>query len=612
MTQVKDDGVLGNVPEDDSNDKQQHQSSNRFVRLPPLMTDADSDNGDGLWALDSPVANIFPVSAAASKEAQLDSSSSGQQQEWCSEPVGGGEIGWTPKQEATKLAVMEIHCGCDSSGRRVRFIGVDDGNNKSKKNNDVGCCCCGEGHVQHSGVDLEGASPEVETCIPVSSIPNVEGPGGDGILCNNNSDHSVHSVLRSQPRFDPGAFVGMPSTDSPGALTRSQTKRAYESSSEDGSAVLQGARRVEENGELPFLGASTADPTGPGETPVIISRRLHTVGRTGLRRTILQNQLLPQISLRDAATQKLREAFLNSRLAECWRQGEAWARLDLSGVEIDVSVDHTAAVETASASLAALTCQQRGQTTSAFESALEQLRAEWEHLRNVRQRYVGSPAVGGTTTTTVAAPGAPRSILKHVSAITPSPSAAPDTTPLACRRFAAGFDDILAADIVPLGSNDSPILRRGGGGGGRAALHTDLTLARTRGNRMLASLQQGPTLPMDSPACAAAPPGITQQRPLDDDGSADPPPAPYNYNNGGQELRQGIYHQVHQKVKGRKAPRNVSRGQRLLQALQNAATSITDPPAAVATGALVVEPAASAVPDMVDGCTVATTFITAT
>jgi hypothetical protein len=129
---------------------------------------------------------------------------------------------------------------------------------------------------------------------------------------------------------------------------------------------------------------------------LVIARRLHQpVGLRKDRRTCrpAADEII------DGVPQYLREAYLNAKLADCWKHGDSWARLNLSGVEIGREDDLEENLRKVMTSV----LKQRGE--SILDMALKTLQVEWEHLKELRQRYAGSPAVDG----------GPKSILRYAS-----------------------------------------------------------------------------------------------------------------------------------------------------------------------------------------------------
>lgn len=449
--------------------------------------------------------------------------------------------------EATAPAATGPNPG-ETSSRRVRFAGLEAEDERKQE------------------TPLKGSSSSRPTRS--SSRPRRSSGG-------NNAPAAKPAVVVPPPRFGIGAFV---------RFTRSQ------------------AQGVPEDAEG-FAGQDSG--------AVVITRRMHCYSTGQARRgCLLQPQPQPPSSPgHDAVPQQLREAFLNARLAECWGQGESWARLDLAGIEVNLAVNQAAELEATAAQMTA----QHGQ--AALAAALEQLNVEWGHLRSVRLRYVGSPAIA------MAPNAAPRSILKHKSGIAASPPAAQEATPpeAAIDLSAPGFDSIMAAEIVP--GSGSAERRCHGPAPWLDGLHAeriigapDLTagLALSRGIKMLASLQQGPT-PVGNgatPAASAVPCFLDTARPTQQS-----TPAGVTGSRGAkQPLEPGSGERARRRVEKSHMVR--SRGQRLLQALQQAAGG--ELPSAAAAARLIVDgPGAGGLEeespveadDMVAGCSLATTFI---
>jgi hypothetical protein len=357
-------------------------------------------------------------------------------------------------------------------------------------------------------------------------------------------------------RFGPGAIVragaGGPNTRRQSVLTVMP----------DGSAVTTLTPVI------PGDDADRASPAGAGDDDapgVVIARRLQQ--RQGMARRM--NMPPPSTpTAEDAALQDLREAFLNARLAERWRCGEAWARLDLAGLELQLGVDHGGRAGELGAALAEL----RGD--AAAQAALDQLRAEWDHLRRLRQKYVGPADVPAAAAPT------PKGILKHASGV--GCSRPPELTPQKPQRAGPpGSDAALAADVAQGGS--WPPLTLGAAGlqpadaGAPSCAAADPPPAveltpgpavATRGNRMLASVQQ--TTPVGGEDGDAACQGRIVSTPCP---------------------RLSAQQQHRPAPPAGRFRRGASRGHRLLAALQQAATA---PSAAAADAArLIVDPAAA-------------------
>jgi len=96
---------------------------------------------------------------------------------------------------------------------------------------------------------------------------------------------------------------------------------------------------------------------------------------------------------------RLREAVLNANLADEWRKGETWARLDIYGVELDpMVVDYSVAKTDA----IQLLQKQEGCDLHGY---LDQIDTEWKHLKQIRQKYSSEGQQ--------LEPDAPKSILKR-------------------------------------------------------------------------------------------------------------------------------------------------------------------------------------------------------
>eukprot|EP00890_Picochlorum_soloecismus_P001922 jgi/Picsp_1/2730/NSC_00958-R1_hypothetical protein COCSUDRAFT_59149 [Coccomyxa subellipsoidea C-169] len=97
---------------------------------------------------------------------------------------------------------------------------------------------------------------------------------------------------------------------------------------------------------------------------------------------------------------RLREAVINANLADEWRKGENWARLDISGVELDPMV-----VDYSAAKTDVIQLLQREKGCDALQAYLDQIESEWKHLKQIRQKYSSEGQQ--------LEPDAPKSILKR-------------------------------------------------------------------------------------------------------------------------------------------------------------------------------------------------------
>ncbi|GAB4814943.1 hypothetical protein N2152v2_001989 [Parachlorella kessleri] len=199
---------------------------------------------------------------------------------------------------------------------------------------------------------------------------------------------------------------------------------AAEASADTCAAAVPGGGAVDGDaaGWPATLLGSTGDGLGGGlrgeAGAVEIPRRLrHPQPAARCRRPSMD----PLPSPKDSALQDLREAFLNARLAGCWQRGEAWARLDLAGVELEAGEGHALAQRLDK--LWAVLCEARGsEAAQAVEARLE---GEWRHLQHVRQRYAARAA--GTAEAPAAAEQSPiaapeASPGSHGAAATPRPA----------------------------------------------------------------------------------------------------------------------------------------------------------------------------------------------
>ena len=514
----------------------------------------------------------------------------------------------------------------EEAGRRVRFVGVAEEIEREENEEEEGDAELGNHH--------KAAVANIIT-RPPPPPPFRNSNNNSNSSSNGNGGGSTRSVTAHvngcQPRFGIGAFV---------RFTGGSSGSGSTATVDGGNIGTTGNDAVTTSFDAPV--DDSADLSAIPAPAVVIARRLQNCGGGAVggggssalsRRACGHNSIsivtspLQLTSPASSIPQLLREAFLNARLAENWQRGEAWARLDLCGIELRQGSGPGSHLKTVIQTLTG----QRGE--SAVHAALEQLHIEWEHLRCVRQRYVSSPTdnTANATLATATVMAAPKSILKHSSAVSPLLVPNPFEEKLLQERtppsFAGGedFDSILAAEVVP-GSRSpqnqpwvdfAPILGGGGCGGfdstpGIAAAAAAAVTTTTRGIKMLASLHQNGT-PVggnggggEGASCLAQ-----QQQQQQSEAIA----AGINLSTRQHQSQPRHHHPQQQQQKGiinhaagngnggdasRRPPvgRGGTRGHRLLQALQNAATG----PAA--TGGDVPG-------DLVAG-PMATTFITST
>ena len=476
---------------------------------------------------------------------------------------------------------------------------------------------------------------------------------------SNNSHAPAGGSLMTNVQHQQNSFGGL-HTDIGGTSSEHPTGSAYDKF----SSLIGGGKKensLKESSNDAENGAEEENPT----PPLVITRRLQHSGTT-LRRNVIPLSVPSSLYNADSVPQVLREAFLNARLAENYNQGEAWARLDLCGIEIDQETGRSAHLNTVINTVTG----QRGE--AAVRAALEQLETEWGHLRCLRQRYVSSPADNDDS-------DAPKSILKHASGVSPLPAkataaagmdpsqaaalggSADQTPPLHIRcgqlvdTTGPGSNEGLPHEMMthqgslsPLEWGAAAVTRHIGVQGqmrdaprrGRVTGPLDVTpnmAVRSRGIKMLASLQQtnsstsgvvgtatGTTIGTAAngaswnvvsgesgglPATGVATTGVATIIGASTDGVASKVPEMAQYI-GQQHLGKRVKFQpslTHQDQRPSTKPpsrseglrKGGSRGQRLLQALQNAAGpgqqngSQSTPPgvaAAAAAARLIVEP----------------------
>lgn len=625
------------------------QNGNSFTPLPRLLPlwGATNSNGGCDSAVTSPSScSLLPpgLSGGHSPRMKTKGSSARHEEENDSHPVG----------DRAGLG--------EEGGRRVRFVGIGEEEllEKDEADNELG--------VEKDGLCTQGEELAGDVTISRSSFPaSYRAPVP--IPPPSRSASVRPQITAPQSRFGIGAFVRMPASQAPPQAALSTTTaaghpghlhqshyasnntQAFDSEGFDGRDKILGGKK-ENSSTLNKEVSSTEDGTTENPTPpLVITRRLQHSG-TLLRRNVVIPLTVPPPLAGDSVPQVLREAFLNARLAENWHQGESWARLDLCGIEIDQESGRGGHLN----SVITTVSGQRGE--AAVRAALEQLEAEWEHLRCLRQRYVSSPADDSA---------APKSILKRASGVSHLPvggaaamgvdavgaGGPADRTPPFHRRGAT-----LDTTFLPPGSNEGlrnemmthldidpspqewgPLnegsTRQGhvpqpqgryGGGPRRGRLSAPLEVTpnmaiRSRGIKMLASLQQNSTPVVAITTTAAA--GGGGGAPFLGGGIAGPTvsgqadgPKPQGTHNPvitnqrhqqpqplmGMSLQQ---QQQHMTQPSNRPPsrsdglrRGGSRGQRLLQALQNAAGPGTTPPTAAAAAAarLIVEPGSGELP----------------
>lgn len=118
----------------------------------------------------------------------------------------------------------------------------------------------------------------------------------------------------------------------------------------------------------------------------------------------------------DAAMDVLREPCMNARLAHYWSHGNAWARLDVHGVELLLADHDGDGYAMHFEGCMAMIAEQYG--GDVLHEALSRLETEWQHLKMLRQKYVaisiGQDGLGAVPETKRTVP---KSILKHASGI---------------------------------------------------------------------------------------------------------------------------------------------------------------------------------------------------
>lgn len=443
-------------------------------------------------------------------------------------------------------------CAGEDTGRRVRFMGLE----KEQEDEEAAAA-----EVDANDAGKQPQTRQVPTRAHLARRARMSGP---------------------KPRFGPGAFVrkGAASANTaapPGGLFSPLTDEDADGGDAGDAGVPQTSANCDQQGSPLIRIPRTLQGGAPGMGP-----------RQHLRDPAL---LSPVPGSAPAVPQMLREAFLNARLAERWRRGDAWARLDLSGIELDREGSGREAE--LAAVVATLTGRQGEAVVAAQLAALE---PEWDHLCGVRQRYVSSPGGDG------GAHAAPKSILKRASGVSPLSGAGERTPPVGSAPGGAatadanlpGFEEILAAEIVPgsLSPRDLAFatglgLQQAGGPGTRTA-GLELTpgiATRSRGIKMLASLNGNPGGGNHTP-----PTGQT------DGARAAAVPDPAAALQQAQQLGE-------RRARSEGSRRGGSRGHRLLQALQQAAGPA--PTTAAAAARLIVDAAGG---DLVTG-PMATSFV---
>jgi len=475
----------------------------------------------------------------------------------------------------------------EGSGRRVRFFGVQE-ISIEEENTDQELLVSNRQQQQ----DGEGNEQRETVCRP--SVRPLPPP-----ICRPSSANGRTHLTGAQPRFGIGAFIRIPTSTATGNAATGAQHNKEGSPPDAGTDPV--APALEESTASPEDGSDSVENTSPparlqvntdseNATPLVIARRLQHSG-TLLRRAAAL--LPPPLPASESIPQLLREAFLNARLAEHWCRGEAWARLDLSGVELVRDGDREAHL---GAVIATLTGQ-RGDT--AVQTALDQLHIEWEHLKSFRQKYVSSPTKKGI----IATAANPKSILKHASGVSPfsataaaaaaagggAGNAGSDHTP-PLEKTLPGFEDILDAEVVP--GSTSPLdwaigaLGAIAGVGNHTGHLTPGITVRSRGIKMLASLHHQAAAAAN--ASTSPPEGVNacETGQSEDGGGAVATRAATAAAAAAaaaaaeeQQNQNGAQHQPapavaaaegrHRSSSG--ARRAGSRGHRLLQALQNAA-----------------------------------------
>lgn len=88
-----------------------------------------------------------------------------------------------------------------------------------------------------------------------------------------------------------------------------------------------------------------------------------------------------QREVENALFTKLRECVLNTRLAKHYKLGEEWAKLNASGVDVDMEVDFV------QLELEAVESVKQEHGDEALETYMTDIEKDWEHICAVRQRY---------------------------------------------------------------------------------------------------------------------------------------------------------------------------------------------------------------------------------
>ena len=110
-----------------------------------------------------------------------------------------------------------------------------------------------------------------------------------------------------------------------------------------------------------------------------------------------------QREIENALFTKLRECVINTRLAKHYTLGEEWAKLNASGVDLDMEVDLVQLEHDAAESV------RREHGDEALETYMTDIEKDWKHMYAVRQKYYADQCHDDTGKT----PGPPKSILKR-------------------------------------------------------------------------------------------------------------------------------------------------------------------------------------------------------
>ena len=98
-------------------------------------------------------------------------------------------------------------------------------------------------------------------------------------------------------------------------------------------------------------------------------------------KALLKKKVILKRAAEDALLVRLREVIINRHLSDCFKQGHAWARLDARGIELNTKINH-AALENE-----VLTSIREEKGDDILQNMISEVEKEWEHVLRVREKY---------------------------------------------------------------------------------------------------------------------------------------------------------------------------------------------------------------------------------